>query len=90
MNWEYYSNVALVTSVVVYLLAMMAHAAEWASARDVAGTRAESSSPRSALLRSLSPSTSSEKPLSTGLRALSLSKGRRAFGWSPSAASASP
>jgi cytochrome c-type biogenesis protein CcsB len=33
MNWEYYSNVTLVSSVVVYLLAMTAHAAEWASAR---------------------------------------------------------
>jgi cytochrome c-type biogenesis protein CcsB len=35
MNDAYYSNVALVTSVVVYLLAMVAHAAEWASARNV-------------------------------------------------------
>ena len=33
MNIEYYSNAALVTSVVVYLLAMVAHAAEWAAAR---------------------------------------------------------
>ncbi|CAA9386062.1 MAG: Cytochrome c-type biogenesis protein CcsA/ResC [uncultured Propionibacteriaceae bacterium] len=36
MNYEYYSSVTLVTSVVVYMLAMFAHAAEWASARDVA------------------------------------------------------
>ena len=35
MNCEYYSNVALVSSVVVYLLAMIAHAAEWAAARRV-------------------------------------------------------
>ena len=35
MNDEYYSNAALVTSVVVYLLAMFAHAAEWAAARRV-------------------------------------------------------
>jgi len=35
MNTEYYSNAALVTSVVVYLLAMFAHAAEWAAARRV-------------------------------------------------------
>jgi cytochrome c-type biogenesis protein CcsB len=33
VNLEYYSNAALVTAVVVYLLAMTAHAAEWASAR---------------------------------------------------------
>jgi len=32
---EFYSNVALVTSVVVYALAMFAHTAEWASARRV-------------------------------------------------------
>jgi cytochrome c-type biogenesis protein CcsB len=37
MNDAYYSNVALVTSVVVYLLAMFAHAAEWAAARRVTG-----------------------------------------------------
>jgi len=35
MRYEYYSSVALVTSVVVYALAMFAHAAEWASARKV-------------------------------------------------------
>jgi cytochrome c-type biogenesis protein CcsB len=33
MRYQYFSNVALVTSVVVYVLAMLAHAAEWASAR---------------------------------------------------------
>lgn len=32
MNLEYYSNAALVTATVVYLLAMTAHAAEWAAA----------------------------------------------------------
>ena len=32
MNFEYYSSLALVTSVVVYLLALMMHAAEWAAA----------------------------------------------------------
>ncbi len=37
MNYEYYSSLALVTSVVVYMLAMFAHAAEWASARRVRG-----------------------------------------------------
>jgi len=37
MNFEYYSSVALVTSVVVYVLALCAHAAEWASARGVTG-----------------------------------------------------
>jgi len=45
MNDAYYSNVALVTSVVIYALAMFAHAAEWASARKVtiddAGERVE-------------------------------------------------
>jgi len=33
VSLEYYSNAALVTAVVVYLLAMTAHAAEWAAAR---------------------------------------------------------
>ena len=32
MRYEYYSNLALVSSVVVYVLAMFAHAAEWAAA----------------------------------------------------------
>jgi cytochrome c-type biogenesis protein CcsB len=36
MNPEYLSSLALVTSVVVYALAMFAHAAEWAAARSVA------------------------------------------------------
>ncbi len=35
MNYEYYSSLALVTSVVVYMIAMFAHAAEWAAARRV-------------------------------------------------------
>ena len=39
MSYEYYSSVALVTSVVVYLLAMSAHAAEWASARRLPAPR---------------------------------------------------
>ena len=30
----YYSNLAMVTSAVLYLIAMTAHAAEWASAMD--------------------------------------------------------
>ncbi len=34
-DYGYYSSLAIVTSVVVYLLAMFAHAAEWASARRV-------------------------------------------------------
>ena len=33
MSYEYYSSLALVSSVVVYALAMFAHAAEWAAAR---------------------------------------------------------
>jgi cytochrome c-type biogenesis protein CcsB len=36
MNVEYYSSLALVTSVVVYVLAMVAHTCEWAAARGVA------------------------------------------------------
>jgi cytochrome c-type biogenesis protein CcsB len=36
VNVEYYSSLALVTSVVVYVLAMVAHACEWAAARRVA------------------------------------------------------
>jgi len=35
MTYQYSSNMALVTSVVVYALAMFAHAAEWATARRV-------------------------------------------------------
>jgi cytochrome c-type biogenesis protein CcsB len=35
MNLEYYSNLAFVTSVVIYALALLAHAAEWAAARKV-------------------------------------------------------
>jgi cytochrome c-type biogenesis protein CcsB len=35
MNYGYYSSLALVSSVVVYAAAMLAHAAEWASARNV-------------------------------------------------------
>ena len=46
MNHEYYSNAALVTSVVVYLLAMFAHAAEWASARRVTVDETASVEPR--------------------------------------------
>ncbi|MDN5804577.1 MAG: c-type cytochrome biogenesis protein CcsB, partial [Microlunatus sp.] len=38
MNLEYYSSAALVTSVVIYLLAMTAHAAEWAAARRTPAT----------------------------------------------------
>ncbi len=38
MNAEYYSSLALVTSVVVYLLSMIAHAAEWAAARTMDST----------------------------------------------------
>ena len=37
MRYEYYSNVAFVSSVVVYVLAMFAHAAEWAAARRLGG-----------------------------------------------------
>jgi cytochrome c-type biogenesis protein CcsB len=33
VRYEYYSNLALVSSAVVYMLAMFAHAAEWAAAR---------------------------------------------------------
>jgi cytochrome c-type biogenesis protein CcsB len=35
MNFEYYSSLALVASVVVYVVAMFLHAAEWAAARRV-------------------------------------------------------
>ncbi|WP_375430268.1 c-type cytochrome biogenesis protein CcsB [uncultured Friedmanniella sp.] len=41
MRYEYLSNVVFVTSVVVYALAMFAHAAEWASARSVGAAAAE-------------------------------------------------
>jgi cytochrome c-type biogenesis protein CcsB len=39
MTYEYYSSLALVSSVVVYALAMFAHAAEWASARRIGVAR---------------------------------------------------
>jgi cytochrome c-type biogenesis protein CcsB len=35
MNYAYYSSLALVSSVVIYAAAMLAHAAEWAAARKV-------------------------------------------------------
>ena len=43
MNYQSLSNLAMVTSVVVYLLAMFSHAGEWASARkvDLSEERAE-------------------------------------------------
>ena len=41
MRFEYYSNVAFVSSVVVYVLAMFAHAAEWAAARRLGGEQGE-------------------------------------------------
>ena len=41
MRYEYYSNVAFVSSVVVYVLAMFAHAAEWAAARKLGGEHGE-------------------------------------------------
>jgi cytochrome c-type biogenesis protein CcsB len=40
MRYEYYSNLALVSSVVIYVLAMFAHAAEWAAARRTGQTEA--------------------------------------------------
>lgn len=40
MRYEYYSNLALVSSAVVYALAMFAHAAEWAAARGLSGAKA--------------------------------------------------
>jgi cytochrome c-type biogenesis protein CcsB len=40
MNYAYYSSLALVSAVVVYALAMLAHAAEWAAARKVPATEA--------------------------------------------------
>jgi cytochrome c-type biogenesis protein CcsB len=38
VRYEYYSNLVLVSSVVVYALAMFAHAAEWAAARRIGVT----------------------------------------------------
>jgi cytochrome c-type biogenesis protein CcsB len=45
VNVEYYSSLALVTSVVVYVLAMVAHACEWAAARRVAADETADSVP---------------------------------------------
>ena len=41
MNLEYLSSVAFVTSVVVYVLAVIAHAGEWAAARSLASAEPE-------------------------------------------------
>jgi cytochrome c-type biogenesis protein CcsB len=41
VRFEYYSNLAFVSSVVVYVLAMFAHAAEWAAARRLGGAQGE-------------------------------------------------
>jgi cytochrome c-type biogenesis protein CcsB len=38
VRYEYYSNLVLASSVVVYALAMFAHAAEWAAARRIGAT----------------------------------------------------
>jgi cytochrome c-type biogenesis protein CcsB len=54
VNLEYYSNLAFVTSVVVYLLAMFAHAAEWATARKVA-TEAAAEPAREPVLAAVGP-----------------------------------
>lgn len=40
MDFEYYSSLAIVSAVVVYLLALLAHAAEWATARRLAPVEA--------------------------------------------------
>lgn len=42
MDYAYYSSLALVTAVVVYLLALIAHAAEWGAARSLTATRGAS------------------------------------------------
>ena len=71
MRYEYYSNLALVSSAVVYMLAMFAHAAEWAAARRLTVTgpaerelvNVAASTSRSC---ALSPSTSSGRRLSKG------------------------
>jgi cytochrome c-type biogenesis protein CcsB len=39
MTYEYYSSLALVSSVVVYVLAMCAHTAEWAAARRLGASK---------------------------------------------------
>jgi cytochrome c-type biogenesis protein CcsB len=52
MNFEYYSSLALVASVVVYSVAMFLHAAEWAAARRVT---AEPAAAESELVRVGSP-----------------------------------
>ena len=70
MRYEYYSNLALVSSAVVYMLAMFAHAAEWAAARRLSVTEpaerelvnvAAADNVRPELVVRLSPSTSSAR-----------------------------
>ena len=56
MNYEYYSSLALVASAVVYMLAMFAHAAEWAAARrDVADPSASLTAQQSARVAAPKP-----------------------------------
>ncbi len=58
MNLEYYSNLAFVTSVVIYALAMFAHAAEWAAARKVDASADRVPEPALAAVGSVQGSTS--------------------------------
>ncbi len=88
MTLEYYSSLALVTSAVVYMLALFAHAAEWAAAGRM-GLRTQRSvelvgaSAGAAGGGTLSPEPV-EGPLAT------LSKGRPQAGSSSSAGSVWP
>ncbi|HZA74489.1 MAG TPA: c-type cytochrome biogenesis protein CcsB [Propionibacteriaceae bacterium] len=58
MNLEYYSSLALVTSAVVYMLALFAHAAEWAAARSLRDEEPGERT-RSRLVGSVEPSSPS-------------------------------
>ena len=49
MNLEYYSNLAFVASVVVYAMALLSHAAEWATARKVDSDASAEKTPQRAL-----------------------------------------
>ncbi|SEP59351.1 c-type cytochrome biogenesis protein CcsB [Microlunatus flavus] len=66
MNYGYYSSVALVSSVVVYLLAFFAHAAEWASARRIGV--AEPAVERELVTAGARSSASGSGSASTGVR----------------------
>jgi cytochrome c-type biogenesis protein CcsB len=67
MRYEYYSSLCLVSSVVVYVLAMFAHASEWAAARRVGAAEEMRAEPVEARA-SLRPEPSNMRPELSSMR----------------------